>query len=69
MNSSKQTAEQARHNRAIEEKLGQGFVSDTAEYIPIIGKPLSALLKKVGLGKNCWGLKVGNGLYLEPYKP
>ena len=68
VNSSKQTAEQARHNRAIEAKLGTGVVSDTAAHIPIIGKPLSVLLKKVGLGKNCWGLKIGNGLYLEPYQ-
>ena len=68
VNSSKQTAEQARHNRAIEAKLGTGVVSDTAAHIPIIGKPLSVLLKKVGLGKNCWGLKIGNGLYLEPYE-
>jgi len=67
VNSSKQTAEMQRHNKAIENKLGQGIVSNAAAYIPIIGKQLSVLLKKVGLGQNYWAIKVGHGLYLEPY--
>ena len=80
VNSSKQARaaeaaqeEQARHNRAIEQQLksGSGIISDASEHIPIVGKPLSIILKKIGLGgcgcKNLMGFKVGNGLYLEPY--
>lgn len=73
VNSSKQTAEQARHNKAIEDiakqQSGSGFISNAAEYIPIVGKPLSDALKKLGLGcgsRPLFGLKIGQGLYLEP---
>lgn len=70
VNSSKQTAEQARHNKAIEDiARGSGFVSDAAQHIPIVGKPLSDALKKIGLGgcvNKLVGLKIGTGIYLEP---
>ena len=71
----KSNNEQARHNRAIEEmtretlKSGQGVLSDKINAIPIIGAPLSSILKKWGLGgcvDNITGLKIGNGVYLEP---
>jgi hypothetical protein len=73
VSAAKSNNEQARHNRAIEEQLkaGSGVVSDAAERIPIVGKTLSAVLKKIGLGgcgcKNLVGFKVGHGVYLEPY--
>jgi hypothetical protein len=51
VNSSRQTAEQARHNRQMEAK-GSGFIQ---------------ALKKFGGCSDLIGLKVGNGLYLEPY--
>jgi hypothetical protein len=72
VSAAKSTAEQERHNRAIEEqiKVGSGIISDAAEHVPIVGRTLSAVLKRIGLGgcgcKNLVGLKVGNGLYLEP---
>lgn len=59
VNSSKQTAEQARHNRELEAiAKGSGIVR---------GKELSTTLKKFGGCGDLIGLKVGNGLYLEPY--
>ncbi len=74
VSAAKSNNEQARHNRAIEEQLksGSGVVSDTVEHVPIVGKKLSSLLKKIGLG-NCEcdklaGIKVGKGIYLEPYQ-
>lgn len=73
VNSSKQTSEQARHNKAIEDiakqQVGSGVLSNAAEYIPVVGKPLSDALKKLGLGcgsKPLVGLKIGHGIYLEP---
>ena len=59
VNSSRQTNEQARHNREMEEankaaleqmKSGTGVVSDFVEKVPVIGNILSPLLKKIGLG-------------------
>lgn len=71
VNNSKRTAEEARHNREIEETLkgGRGIVSNAVGHIPIVGNILSNLLKKIGLG-NCnvnglHGIKVGQGIYLE----
>lgn len=70
VSSVKATNEQARHNREVEKLIqGSGIISDKASGIPLIGKPLSAILKKIGLGgcvNNIRGLKIGNGLYLEP---
>ena len=82
MSAAKSNAEQARHNRAIEEQLkgGSGIVSDMAGKVPILGF-LQPLLQKIGLGvkdinklKNggciCHGgyqiKRVGSGLYLGP---
>ena len=52
--SAKSVAEQARHNRAIEEQLksGSGVVSKTVGKIPVIGSYLKPLLQKIGLGLN-----------------
>ena len=54
VNSTKQTSEITRHNKAIEDmtkqKLGTGLPSDFVAPIPIIGKILSSQLKKFGLG-------------------
>lgn len=71
VNSSRQTAELARHNREVENimKSGTGVISNAVEPIPVIGKTLSNLLKKIGLGQckvdGLRGLKFGEGLYLE----
>jgi hypothetical protein len=69
VNSSKQTSELVRHNKAIEDiAKGSGMLSDAAAPIPVVGKTLSAALKKIGLGgcaKNLRGAVWGNGLYLE----
>jgi len=74
VNSSKQAAEQVRHNKELETLLkqqtkeGSGVVSNVVEPIPLVGKPLSNMLKKIGLGgcvKGLKGVKWGNGLYLE----
>ena len=75
VNSTKQTREMKRHNKAIEEELakqqisGQGIISDAVAPIPVGGKKLSNILKKIGLGQcSCKGLKGavwGNGIYLE----
>ena len=59
VNSSRQTNEQARHNREMEEqnkatieqlKSGTGVVSDTVSKVPILGPLLGPVLKKIGLG-------------------
>ncbi len=52
VNSSKANAEQARHNKAIEEtmKSGTGVVSDVVGKVPVIGSFLAPLLQKIGLG-------------------
>ena len=54
VSSAKSVAEQARHNRAIEEQLksGSGVVSKTVGKIPVIGSYLEPLLQKIGLGLN-----------------
>ena len=72
VNSTKQTSEIARHNKAIEDmakqQLGSGMLSDAAAPIPVVGKLLSNALKKFGLGgcvKNLKGAVWGNGLYLQ----
>ena len=73
VNSSKQTSEMARHNKAIEDlakqQLGSGIISDAVTPIPLVGKKLSDALKKMGLGdccvKNLKGASYGGGLYLE----
>ncbi len=48
----KSNAEQARHNRAIEEKLstGSGIVANAVGNIPVVGRPVKVLLEKIGLG-------------------
>jgi hypothetical protein len=48
----KSNAEQARHNRAIEDQLktGSGVVSDFVGNVPLIGQFLRPLLQKIGLG-------------------
>src|SRR6266536_6541432 len=52
VSAAKSNAEQARHNRAIEEQLktGSGVVSDFVGKIPILGSVLGPLLQKIGLG-------------------
>src|SRR6266536_6504274 len=52
VSAAKSNAEQARHNRAIEDQLksGSGIVSDFAGKIPILGTVLGPLLQKIGLG-------------------
>ena len=52
VSSSKATAEQARHNKVIEDQLksGSGVVSNLAGKIPLIGSILEPLLQKIGLG-------------------
>src|SRR5207245_10935743 len=52
VSSAKYNAEQARHNRVIEEQLksGSGIVASTAGKISVIGKHLEPLLQKIGLG-------------------
>ena len=48
----KSNAEQARHNRAVEEQLkpGSGVVSDVVGKIPVIGNFLGSFLQKISLG-------------------
>ena len=70
VNSTKQTSEMARHNRATEDiARGSGMLSNLAEPIPLVGKALSDALKIMGLGnccvKNLKGAAWGTGLYLE----
>jgi len=52
VSAAKSNAEQARHNRAIEDQLntGTGPVSDFAGGVPLIGSYLKSLLQKIGLG-------------------
>ena len=54
VSSAKANAEQARHNKAIEEQLksGSGVVSNIVGKIPVIGNFLEPLLQKIGLGVN-----------------
>jgi hypothetical protein len=59
VSSAKANAEQARHNRAIEEQLksGSGVVSDFVGNIPLLGNFLGPLLQKIGLGLNSKDIK------------
>src|ERR1043165_2278107 len=59
VSSAKANAEQARHNRAIEEQLksGSGVVSNFVGKIPVIGNFLEPLLQKIGLGINSKNIK------------
>ncbi len=52
VSAAKSNAEQARHNREIEEQLksGSGVVSDVVGKIPILGSFIGPLLQKIGLG-------------------
>jgi hypothetical protein len=54
VSSAKSNAEQARHNKAIEEQLksGSGVVSNFVGNIPLLGSFLGPLLQKIGLGVN-----------------
>jgi len=67
----KSNAEQARHNRAVEEQLkaGSGVVSDTVGKIPILGTILAPLLQKLGLGiEDCNKIKNGGCVCCDGYK-
>jgi hypothetical protein len=81
VNSSKQRAEEERHNKEMEEiernKVGSGMVSNVASQIPLLGNILGPLLEKIGLGVDeinafkkcqCEFHKHGYGLFLAPYK-
>ena len=52
VSASRSNAEQARHNRAVEEQLksGSGVVSDVVGKIPLLGNFLGPFLQKIGLG-------------------
>lgn len=54
VSAAKSNAEQARHNRAVEEQLksGAGVVPDLVGKVPVIGMILGPLLQKIGLGIN-----------------
>src|SRR6185436_1556242 len=76
VNSSKASAEQERHNKAIEEQLkaGSGVVSDIAGKIPVLGSILGPILQKIGLGMsdirkimNGGCVCLGRGIYLRQY--
>jgi hypothetical protein len=67
----KSNAEQARHNKAVEEQLkaGSGVVSDTVGKIPIVGTILGPLLQKLGLGiEDCNKVKNGGCVCCDGYK-
>jgi len=67
----KSNAEQARHNRAVEEQLkaGSGVVSDTVGKIPILGSILGPVLQKLGLGiEDCNKIKNGGCVCCDGYK-
>ena len=80
VNASRQTAEQVRHNRSIEDitkaelskSTGSGLVSNVVEKIPLLGNILAPWLQKIGLGRDnlkqceCILRKHGYGLYLGP---
>ena len=71
VSASKSNAEQARHNRAVEEQLkaGSGVVSDTVGKIPILGAILGPLLQKLGLGiEDCNKIKNGGCVCRDGYK-
>src|SRR6476469_7228429 len=52
VSAAKSNAEQARHNREIEEQLksGTGVVTEVIGKVPVIGHVLKPLLQKIGLG-------------------
>jgi len=52
VSAAKSNAEQARHNREIEEQLksGTGVVADVVGKMPVVGNVLRPLLQKIGLG-------------------
>ena len=55
VNSAKANAEQARHNRAVEQELaksGSGVVSNFVGNIPLLGGIFKPLLERLGLGIN-----------------
>jgi len=83
VSAAKSNAEQARHNREIEKQLkgGSGVVAPPVGKVPVLGKILEPVLKKIGLGikdynkiynggcvcKNkCRYKQLGNGLFIEP---
>jgi len=71
VSASKSNAEQARHNRAVEEQLkaGSGVVSDTVGKIPILGSILGPLMQKLGLGiEDCDKIKNGGCVCRDGYK-
>ena len=71
VSAAKSNAEQARHNRAVEEQLkaGSGVVSDTVGKIPILGTILAPLLQKLGLGiEDCNKVKNGGCVCHDGYK-
>ena len=79
VSSAKQNRETERHNREIEAQLqkGSGVVSNFVGKVPLIGRFLTPILERFGLGVKdqnklmkggCVCLnKVGKGLYLRPY--
>jgi len=54
VSAAKANAEQARHNREVEQQLkgGSGVVSDLIGKVPLLGSFLQPLLQKIGLGIN-----------------
>src|SRR5271163_2748666 len=67
----KSNAEQARHNRTVEEQLkaGSGVVSDTVGKIPILGTFLAPLLQKLSLGiEDCNQINNGGCVCHDGYK-
>ena len=52
VSAAKSNAEQARHNREIEERMksGSGVVADVVGKVPVVGNVLRPLLQKIGLG-------------------
>ena len=75
VSSSRANAEQARHNKAIEEamKSGTGVVSDVVGKVPVIGSFLAPLLQKIGFGLedinkiNRGGCVCQNGVDIKRY--
>ena len=68
VSSYKSNAEQARHNRVVEEQLksGSGVVSNVVGKVPIIGDFLEHLLQKLDLGnKDITKIKRGGCAYCD----
>jgi hypothetical protein len=71
VSAAKSNAEQARHNRAIEQELkgGSGVVSDFVGKIPVLGSFLGSLLQRIGLGINDINkIKKGGCVCFDKYK-